>query len=158
MENHRTGTFFAISESIPVFERAITSFLRSENQARLTDAGLAFLQFRAKFKCDPKSLEELAPQFLLESSQSIFQGQPIRMRVDPEGIVEADRIGAQFKNIRRGRGVIRIYALENTGLDGGGYRQYELKASKGIETTYTSVFRVPPADPKARSLFEEVKP
>src|SRR5208283_3562576 len=105
---------------------------------------------------DPKSLFDLAPEFLPEVPKSIFHGQPIRMRVDPEGIVESIGLGAQYKPVRRDRGVIRIYALDENGLDGGGYHSSEVRVPNGTGTVHESVFRVPPAE--RSSLVEEVKP
>jgi hypothetical protein len=97
----------------------IESFARCEEQARVIDAGLAFLQFRVKHGHDPKSLEALVPEFLPAMPRGVFHSAPLRMRLDDKGVACADP--ATGKYLWRDPGTVRIYALGPNGRDDSGY-------------------------------------
>jgi hypothetical protein len=141
--SHQTGPATLAVTAMSRYGSDLEQFARCEEQARVTDAGLAFLEFRVKHGRNPKSLEDLVPEFLPAVPRGVFHPAPLRMRVDP------DRLGVEQWDIKTltvtwsHQGTIRIYALGPNGKDDEGYgspREKNAASRSGDDT----VFRVPP--------------
>src|SRR5262249_24076338 len=101
----------------------------------VADVGLAFMQFRFKYGRDAKTLDELVPEFLTEVPKGIFHPEPVRMKIDLEGVKYfiADRTAVHNP------GTIRIYTGGENGKDEGGHESQ--RGEGGDDWT----FCVPPA-------------
>lgn len=121
IRKHQEGPLFVTSLSLPVFSRSYFSFTRVEELARVTDAGLAFLQFRAKHGRDAQALEELVPEFLKEVPRGIHFPEPLRMRIDPKGVTVKNSMTGN--NEVRLTETVRIYTLGENGRDDDGYSE-----------------------------------
>ncbi len=147
IERHQNGPAILARLSLPVGHRAALSFGRSEEQARVADAGLALLQFRLARGRDPKSLDELVPEFLPAVPHGYFHDIPIRLRIDPDGVLERDNTTSVCT--RRDRNVLRVYTVGPDGLDQGGRDATRGRPSGslwkiGSETDDDTNFCVPP--------------
>jgi len=142
---HQTGPARLAAEIISYVQRHLERYANSEEQARVADAGLAFLMFRMKHGRDPKSLDELVPEFMPAVPQGIRCPQPLRMKMEPEGVFVKD-----VKNsppVRRYPGATRIFAARSDGVDEGGY-----SSSDGFslyDDKYNASFCVPPREKPA---------
>jgi hypothetical protein len=141
VDRHQTGTGIFARLLAPVTARISLSFYRSEEQARVMDAGLAVLQFRLQHRRDPKTLDELVPEFLPSVPRCVFSDDPLRLRVDPEGVVERDV--QTRKHMRRDRAVLRVYGVGPNGKDDGG-RNFDGTFYGPEQTGDDAVFCVPP--------------
>jgi hypothetical protein len=126
IDRHSEGTSIFARLLIPVLGRSHISFCRCAEKARTVDAGLAVLAYRLKHERDPKTLEELVPEFLAAVPRSVFYDQLLRLRMDPEGVFEHDT--RAYKTFRRDRGVLRIYTVGENGVDDGGLNADECGA------------------------------
>ncbi|MCY3021381.1 MAG: hypothetical protein NTW87_20395 [Planctomycetota bacterium] len=115
---HQAGPAIMTFTDMPVFTRCVLNFLANEDRGVVTDAGLAFLQFRLKHGRDPKSLDELVPEFLPAVPTGVFHPSPLRMKVDPEGVRVKDRKTGKVSH--RDPGTIRVYTLGLNNTDDGG--------------------------------------
>ncbi|MGD0092584.1 MAG: hypothetical protein ABSE73_21930 [Planctomycetota bacterium] len=140
---HQTGPAIMTRMVLPVLARFGQSLMVCEERGRVVDAGLAFLQFRAKYQRDARSLDELVPEFLAAVPKGVLSPVPLRMRVDPKGVEEIDRLTQ--KRSWRDPNTIRIYALGPNGKDDGGHNnQWGAPDSGGYPDADDTVFRVPP--------------
>jgi len=124
IDSRQEGTGIFVRLVVPVLDRVNIAFCRGAEKARVVDAGLAVLAYRLKHGRDPKTLEELVPEFMPSGvPHGVFHDQPLRLRVDPEGVVESDR--PAHKTFRRDRGVLRIYTVGENGVDDGGLNDWQ---------------------------------
>ncbi|HEY3324774.1 MAG TPA: hypothetical protein VGP72_30255 [Planctomycetota bacterium] len=139
IERHQVGPAILAGLLIPVLDRAKSSFCASEEQARVTDVGLAVLQFRLARGRDPKTLDELVPEFLQALPHGVFADVPLILRVDSEGVIEQDGKGVATV---RDSGTLRVYAFGPNGQDDKGYKKDLARFySEGVDDT---VFCIPP--------------
>ena len=159
IEKHRKGPVFLTRGIVPVLERTHISFIRCHEQRLVTDAALAFLQYRLRHGKDAKALEALVPEFLPRVPVDYYHGAPLRMRVDPDGMTVTEPL--TYKAERRFPGLIRIYGLGANGADNQGFANManpqERLPTMGINMTHDDpVFRVPPAARNAEDAAEEL--
>lgn len=159
IERHQSGPAIVASQLIPVLSRFEVSFARSEEQARLADAALAWLLFRAQLGRDPKSLEELVPEFLPAVPPDVFHDKALTFRIDPGGIREKPAIVSGKSSKKRTvppsvtvlhHGMIRIYSLGQNGQDDQGLSDWGSsnedypRTRKYPDEEDDSSFRLPP--------------
>src|SRR5258708_20170533 len=80
------------------------------------ECALAVLQFRARHHRDPKTLDELAPEFLSDVPKGVFHAQPLKIAFSPNGFknIATWYAGAKYY---QGKPVTGIYALGPNGKD-----------------------------------------
>ncbi len=138
MDSHRAGPAILTQLIVPVLSRCQISFIRAEEAHRAMHAALAVLEYRLKHGHDPRALADLAPEFLKELPRGIFGNEPLRMRMDPEGIRERD--GSVHHP-----GIIRLYFIGENAIDDGGKSNLQGMDNTGDDAT----FCLPPAPQKA---------
>jgi len=154
IEANQTGPAIFTTLLLPSLGRSSDAFARNQEQAIATDAALAWLLFRAKYNREPKSLEELAPEFLAAVPHGVFHDLPLRVRTDTSGFREKPpplKTGtAPLSAAPLLPGIVRIYTVGKNGQDDQGLcanAGEELKpkpnANSEIEEDDTG-FRVPP--------------
>jgi hypothetical protein len=72
---------------VPALSKVVESCLRKQAQVRTLIAGLAAERYRRAHGAWPESLADLTPRELAEVPIDPFNGQPVRMRHLPDGIV-----------------------------------------------------------------------
>lgn len=77
------GKQFRRGPAVFIQPETVLIFRIEEENARILDTGLAFLQFRLKRGRDPVKLSELVPEFLPSLPASVFNGLPPRLRSEP---------------------------------------------------------------------------
>jgi len=80
------------------YEGARKSALRGSMRRDLALTGIALERYRLKHGAVPEKLEALVPEFLLEVPKDIYDGQPLRYQVLPDGSPHVWSIGPSGKD------------------------------------------------------------
>jgi hypothetical protein len=150
--SHQTGPAVFTGMILPSLSKTADAFARGEESARVTQAGLAWLLFRARYHRDPKSLQELVPEFLPAVPNGVFHEQSLLARVDSAGLIEKLSPAIQPPPARPApllHGLVRIYTVGKNGKDDLGMSENlleEIPPATNATATQPddTAFRLPP--------------
>jgi hypothetical protein len=115
IRRHQTGPAVMTSMLLPVLGRGGSAFLRSEESLRLAGTALAVLEFRIKYKRNPKTLDELVPEFMAEVPCDPFHNLPLRL--GRSRIMDYENSKREFKPRLGKDRVLRVYSCGENGRD-----------------------------------------
>ena len=132
--------------TMPSFTRAQTAMTRVADSRRCIDSALAILQFRVEKARDPKSLDELVPEFLPAVPVDGFRHNPLAMLVDETEIELSHREGAPKQKLPPGS--LRIYSFGRNGMNDQGRCEWSIesldRSNPGKKAWDDNVFFLPP--------------
>jgi hypothetical protein len=125
---------------LPDYRREFLPLLLLHDTAILNDTALAFLQFRARKGHDPRTIDELVPEFLPAVPRGAINNEPVRIRRDLIGAKNGGEYSYNFVGYYEGKPAIRLYTLGPSGKDYGGLNDGSY-TEKGRDNT---VIIIPP--------------
>ena len=113
---HQIGPATRVQDML-YFSRIFGSFFSTEEEARLCNTALAFLQFRIKYGRDAVTLAELVPEFLSAIPTGVYHVEHVRARV-------VDRCHENHYFARyQSKPAVVIYTVGPNGKDDGGLNE-----------------------------------
>ena len=109
------------------------------------ETALAWLQYRARYRSEPRGFEDLVPEFLPRIPVSFMNARPLRLAVSSEPI----KCGNESRSYTLSKGTIRIYSLGINGKDDGGTGERSDETSKTAFADDAVIF-VPPMKSEAQ--------